>query len=160
MVELAKYVAPPNTIQGVDISPGMLVIARQTLDNARVTNVELSEGSAAELHFPDNTFDVLYNAYMLDLIPLADMPRIVNEFKRVLKPGGRLILLNMSKRDAQITTWRERLYPLLPPKLALYVIGGCRPVLMEQTVKQAGFSTVMREYLEDQFPSEIVTAIK
>jgi demethylmenaquinone methyltransferase/2-methoxy-6-polyprenyl-1,4-benzoquinol methylase len=88
------------------------------------------------------------------------MPRIVNEFKRVLKPGGRLILLNMSKRDAQITTWRERLYPLLPPKLALYVIGGCRPVLMEQTVKQAGFSTVMREYLEGQFPSEIVTAIK
>ena len=92
MTEIAKYVGPPNKVQGVDISPGMLAVARKTLEAAGVTNVELSEGSALELHFPDNTFDVLYNAYMLDLILLADMPRILNEFKRALKPGGRLIL--------------------------------------------------------------------
>jgi ubiquinone/menaquinone biosynthesis C-methylase UbiE len=147
-------------VQGIDISPGMLTIARQTLQAAGINNVELSEGSAAMLRFPDETFDVLYNGYMLDLIPLADMSAILAEFKRVLKPGGRLVLLNMSKPDERTKTLRETLYPLLPPKVALYLIGGCRPVLMERPVEQLGFGHVTREFLPGKFPSEIVIAVK
>jgi demethylmenaquinone methyltransferase/2-methoxy-6-polyprenyl-1,4-benzoquinol methylase len=158
LVELAMRV---NTVvQGVDISPGMLAVARQTLQAAGITNVELAEGSAAKLRFPDETFDVLYNGYMLDLIPLADMTAVLAEFKRVLKPGGRLVLLNMSKLNEQTKTLREYLYPLLPPKVALYLIGGCRPVLMERPVEQLGFSHVTREFLPGNFPSEIVMAVK
>ena len=160
MSQLASKVKPSTIVQGVDISAGMLAVARHTLQEAGITNVELSECSATSLHFPDETFDVLYNAYMLDLIPIAEMPVILNEFKRVLKPGGRMILLNMSKPNEQAKTMRERIYPLLPPKLALYVIGGCRPVLMEKPVRQAGFKNVSREFLAGNFPSEIVTAVK
>jgi len=158
--ELARKVDSSMTVRGVDLSPGMLAVAQDTVRTAGINNVILSEGSATNLKFPDNTFDVLYNAYMLDLIPLAEMPKILNEFKRVLKPGGRLVLLNMSKPDAQTITLRERLYPLLPPKLALYFIGGCRPVLMEQSVRQVGFKVIEREFMSGKFPSEIVTAIK
>jgi demethylmenaquinone methyltransferase/2-methoxy-6-polyprenyl-1,4-benzoquinol methylase len=158
LAEIARRV---NTVvQGIDISPGMLMVAHQTLQAAGVTNVELSEGTAAKLRFPDETFDVLYNGYMLDLIPLADMAAILAEFKRVLKPGGRLVLLNMSKPNEQTKTLREYLYPLLPPKVALYLIGGCRPVLMEQPVEQLGFRHVTREFLSGNFPSEIVIAVK
>jgi len=158
--QLAQKVDPSTVVQGVDLSPGMLAVARNTLQTAGITNVTLSEGSATNLTFPDETFDVLYNAYMLDLIPLAEMPKVLNEFWRILKPGGRLVLLNMSKPDAQTTTLRERLYPLLPPKLALYLIGGCRPVLMEKPVQQAGFQGIEREFVPGKFPSEIVTAVK
>ena len=115
-----RHGARSNTIQWVDLSPGMLTVARQTLDNAGVMNVELSEGNAAKLHFPDNTFDVLHNGHILDLIPLVEITGIITAFKRVLKPGGRLILLNMSRRDAQITTWCERVYPLVAPAGAVY----------------------------------------
>lgn len=157
--EIAQKAAP-TVVRGVDLSPGMLAVARETLQEAGVHNVELAEGNATDLHFPDATFDVLYNGYMLDLIPLAQIPVVLAEFKRVLKPGGRLILLNMSKADAHTMTLCERIYPLLPKKFVLYVMGGCRPVLMEKPVKEAGFHSVEREFLPGQFPSEIVTAYK
>ncbi len=160
LAEIARRVDRSNTVQGVDISPGMLKIARQTLQAAGITNVVLSEGSAADLRFPDETFDLLYNGYMLDLVSLTEMTAILAEFKRVLKPGGRLVLLNMSKPDEHTRTLRERLYPLLPPKLALYIIGGCRPVLMERPVEQAGFKHITREFVPGRFPSEIISAAK
>lgn len=97
---------------------------------------------------------------MLDLVPIVEMAPILAEFKRVLRPDGRLVLLNMSKPTNQDRTFRERLYPLLPTKVALYVIGGCRPVLMEPFVREAGFKAVAREFLPGKFPSEIITAVK
>lgn len=160
LAALARAVDRSNSVHGVDLSPGMLEVARQTLAAAGLDNVSLSEGSASKLDFADGSFDVLYNAYMLDLIPLAEMPGILQEFSRVLKPGGRLILLNMSKPDASSRTVREYLYPLLPPRLALYAIGGCRPVLMAPIVEQAGFRRVEREFLPGKFPSEIITAVR
>ncbi len=41
-----------------------------------------------------------------------------------------------------------------------YLVGGCRPVLMEQPVKDAGFVEVQREYIPHIIPSEIVVARK
>lgn len=52
---------------------------------------------ARELSFPDETFDLVYNAYIFDLMDAEDFPVILSEFWRVLKPGGRLVLVNMSK---------------------------------------------------------------
>lgn len=158
MTEIARRIDSAVRVEGVDLSPGMLAVAQQNLSAAGLRHVHLSEMSASELHFPDASFDVLYNGYMLDLIPLAQMPVILNEFKRVLKPGGRLVLLNMSKPDAAHRTMRERIYGHLPPQVLLYILGGCRPVLMQTLVQEAGFTQVEREFLGGKFPSEIVTA--
>lgn len=159
LTEIARRIDPATVVEGVDLSPGMLEIARENLSQAGIQHVHLAEMSAADLHFPDATFDVLYNGYMLDLIPLAQMPVILREFKRVLKPGGRMVLLNMSKRDAASVTPRERLYQHVPPQVLLWVLGGCRPVLMGATARQVGLVQVEREFLGGSFPSEIVTAI-
>lgn len=160
LLEIVKRVDRDNVVHGVDLPAGMLQIARQTIAAAGFTNVDLSEADARRLRFPDDTFDVLYNGYMLDLIPLDGMGAILAEFRRVLKPGGRLVLLNMSKRDERALTMRERLYQSLPPSFVLYFMGGCRPVLMEQPVKQAGFREVERQFVDGKFPSEIVTGLK
>ncbi len=117
-------------------------------------NFDLREGDARHLPFPDETFDVLYNSYMLDLIPLADLLLVVKEFHRVLKEGGRLVLVNLSKMDAS-PVFYEKLYRRMP-----YLLGGCRPVVMGAFVKGAGFSEVKREFLRLPLPSEIVTAVK
>ena len=123
------------------------------------SNYELREADCRKLPFEDNTFDVLYNGYMLDLIPLDDLAVVVAEFKRVLKPGGRIILLNMSKADEKITR-QEELYARLPARFVLYFFGMCRPVLMEGLVKEFGFEQISRTFLKGVVVSEIITAIK
>lgn len=160
LTELAKRVGPQTTIHGVDLSPGMVDMTRQRVSKAGFSRLDLRQADARRLPFKDGQFDVVYNAYMLDLIPEADMAGILAEFKRVLKPGGRMVLLNMSKPSLHIKDSRERLYQWLPRLVTLYLLGGCRPVLMEPSVHQAGFMDVERVFLGGMTPSEIVLARK
>ncbi len=159
-LELARRVGKDTSLYGMDISTGMLELTGQRLRANGFTQFELKEGSASQIPFETSAFDVLYNGYMLDLIPEQEMPGILAEFKRVLRPGGRLVLLNMSKPDRTTIIFREKLYRLLPPGFVLYVMGGCRPVLMEDLVRKAGFSSVQRTFVAGKAPSEIVTAIR
>jgi ubiquinone/menaquinone biosynthesis C-methylase UbiE len=158
LTEILKSVDRATVVCGVDLSPKMLEKARRRVSAAGYTNVGLQEADARQLPFPDGTFDVLYNSYMLDLIPLKDLPVVLGEFRRVLKPAGRLVLVNMSKENEGALTWYERLYQRLPARLVAYLLGGCRPALTEGLVKQAGFSEVKRDYIRSILPSEIVTA--
>ena len=158
-VEIARRVGKEAVFSGMDISTSMLALTEQRLRSSGFSQFVLKEGSATQIPYSSNTFDVLYNGYMLDLIPEEEMPGILAEFKRVLKPGGRMILLNMSKADQETVLFRERLYQFLPPKLVLYLMGGCRPVLMEDLTLRAGFHQVRRTYLGGKAPSEIVTAM-
>ncbi len=160
LLEIARRVGKETTVYGMDISSGMLQLTEQRLHSNGFSQLELKEGRAQNIPFADNRFDLLYNGYMLDLIPEEEMPGILAEFKRVLRPGGRMVLLNMSKPDSQTVIFREKLYRVLPPSLVLYVMGGCRPVLMGDLVKKAGFSSVTRTYIAGKAPSEIVVAMK
>jgi len=158
LTEILKRVDRTTVVCGVDLSPKMLEKARRRVSAAGYANLDLREADTRELPFPDGVFDVLYNSYMLDLIPLGDLPVILGEFRRVLKPGGRLVLVNMSKEDGSGRTWWERLYRWLPARWVPYLLGGCRPVLVEGLVSEAGFREVKREYVHHIIPSEIVTA--
>ena len=66
----------------------------------------------------------------------------------------------MSKEEECGCTWWERLYMLLPKALVPYLLGGCRPVVMESMVKDAGFYDVRREFIHNIIPSEVITAKK
>ena len=158
LLEILKRVDKANVVYGMDLSPRMLEKARHAVAKAGFTNVNLRQGDARSLPFDDNTFDVLFNSYMLDLIPLDDMPVVLNEFRRVLKSSGRLVLVNMSK-DQEITVW-ERLYRATPSRLVPYLYGGCRPVLMAEHVRAAGFRDVQREFIKNIIPSEVVVGRK
>jgi ubiquinone/menaquinone biosynthesis C-methylase UbiE len=159
ILELAKRVGNDTCIYGVDLSTSMLRLSEEKLMQAGFQNFELRQADCRELPYEKDTFDVLYNGYMLDLIPLDDLNGVLEEFKRVLKPGGRLILLNMSKKDEQITR-SEKLYRSLPAVFVLYFFGMCRPVLMEEMVKKTGFIDVSRTFLDRIVASEIVIASK
>lgn len=160
LLEILKRVDRKETVYGVDLSGKMLARARRRVEAAGYTNFDLREADARQLPFADGIFDVLYNSYMFDLLPLGDMRVVLNEFRRVLKPGGRLVLVNLSKRDGGRLTWAERLYRRLPARWVPYLFGGCRPVLVEKLVKDAGFSDVTREFIAHLIPSEIVVARK
>lgn len=155
-LKILKKVDKDNTVFGIDLSPKMLEKTRKLVTKNGFSNFGLKEGNARKLPYPDETFDILYNSYMLDLTPLADIPIVLKEFHRVLKKGGRLVLVNFSKKDSS-PVFAETLYKLSP---SLWF--GCRPILTEPYVKEAGFEDTKREVPKFFFslPSEIVTATK
>jgi ubiquinone/menaquinone biosynthesis C-methylase UbiE len=79
------------TVTGIELSPAMLAIARQrAADLGRDAN--LQEGNAERLPFGDASFDTVVCALALCTIP--DPVTAIGEMKRVLVPGGRLLLLD------------------------------------------------------------------
>jgi ubiquinone/menaquinone biosynthesis C-methylase UbiE len=79
------------TVAGVDLSPEMLALAKKhAAELAR--EADLREGDAAHLPFPDASFDTVVCALSLCSIP--DPVRAIAEMRRVLVPGGRLLLLD------------------------------------------------------------------
>ncbi|HAE82138.1 MAG TPA: hypothetical protein DDW33_00705 [Ktedonobacter sp.] len=159
-LEIIKKVNRSNTVHAVDLSPKMVNATRRLIKAAGYSNFDLHVADARQLPFQDETFDVVYNSYMLDLTLLNDIPVVLGEFRRILKPGGRLILVNMSKPHDNSLTWFEQLYSRLPAGWVPYLFGGCRPVLMEIPLKAVGFCNIKREYLRHIMPSEIVLANK
>lgn len=74
-------------ITGVDLSPGMLAVARETYPELR-----FDVGSMTDLATPDGTLAGLVAWYSIIHIPPALLPGVLAEFHRVLAPGGRLLL--------------------------------------------------------------------
>jgi ubiquinone/menaquinone biosynthesis C-methylase UbiE len=104
-LNLAHYPADLQ-LTGLDLSPEMLELAASRAA-ALGRPVELKEGDAQELPFPDSCFDSVVCTYSLCSVP--DVPRAISEMKRVVKPGGRLILLDHVRSSATPIFWFQRL---------------------------------------------------
>ena len=139
-VGLAQGVGPVGRVDALDLSESMLEQARIKMEKRGLSDrVHFRQGNASELPYPEAAFDVLYNGYMFDLIPLDGFLPILREFARVLKPGGKLVLVNMSKPDER-KTFFETIYE------KGWAVMPCRPVLMRPFLEPAGFTDVHRLY--------------
>ncbi len=147
---------PRGRTVGVELADAMLRRTRARLRSAGLDQVEVLSADARDLPFSDASFDLLVNSYMLDLLPRDDIPRVLGEFQRVLKPGGRLVLSNMTKGR----THRHRIWDALYAH-GLVLTANCRGVLAAPVLHTLGFEQITREYLAQMsFPTEIVTARK
>ena len=145
---------PDGRNVGVDITPAMLEKARMKAAKTGSSNYQLLIGDAYHLEFPDGEFDLVMNNYMFDLLPEKDFIPVLRQFKRVLKPTGRIILINMTKREHFYQRFWETVYQINPAWL-----GGCRGVLAAQAIHAAGFANLRRETISQfGFPSEIISA--
>ena len=91
-ISLLSY-RPGNRIVGIDISAGMLRRALARVAEHKLTNVEaLAVMDAKHLAVPDASFDVVVAQYVITAVP--DPEATLDEFIRVLKPGGEIILVN------------------------------------------------------------------
>ncbi len=142
-IEIAKRLNKGQAFHAVDLTEAMIARAKRRLENYGLADrVDIQVGDARRLPFPDATFDVIYNGYMFDLLDSEEFPKVFSELKRVLKPGGRLVLVNMSKNTHRKTLY-ERLYE---GSLLGFASGGCRPVILGAIVEKAGFENVTRQY--------------
>jgi phosphatidylethanolamine/phosphatidyl-N-methylethanolamine N-methyltransferase len=111
-ISLPQY-APNLRIFGTDISEGMLDKAKARVKNLRLKNVEgLAVMDAEKLEFPDNSFDVVMAQYVVTAVPNPEAA--MDEFARVLRPGGEIILLSRVSADAGLRRFIEqRLQPVV-----------------------------------------------
>ncbi|HEX5132569.1 MAG TPA: bifunctional demethylmenaquinone methyltransferase/2-methoxy-6-polyprenyl-1,4-benzoquinol methylase UbiE [Candidatus Krumholzibacteria bacterium] len=101
-------------IAGVDPSPGMLAVGHEKLIREGLTGrIQLVEGDALALPFADASADVVSIAFGLRNLP--DYAQGVREMARVLKPGGRLVVLEfLPPRGAALLAYRVYLGTILP----------------------------------------------
>jgi ubiquinone/menaquinone biosynthesis C-methylase UbiE len=134
----------------------MLTKAKSKLSKQPNQNYSLEIGSAFDIKIDNHTVDILFNNYMFDLIPFNQMGSIINEFFRVLKPGGKLVLVNMTKAERLGAGLYERIYRIYP-----LLMGGCRGVQQNNLLTEYRFKVITREYVQQMlFPSEVILAIK
>jgi demethylmenaquinone methyltransferase/2-methoxy-6-polyprenyl-1,4-benzoquinol methylase len=139
-VDLARAVGSSGSVDALDLSDAMLGQAQAKLGKLGLSSrVTFKQGNARSLPYPDATFDVLYNGYMFDLIPIAGFLPILKEFARVLKTGGKIVLVNMSKPGSK-KTFYESIYE------KGMAVMPCRPVLMSPLLEPAGFTGITRLY--------------
>lgn len=143
----------PNGMNtGIDLTMEMLNRARRKAKKLGIGNYTLEPGDAYNLPYPEGTFDVVLNNYMFDLLPEQDFPHLLSGFFRVLKPGGRLVMANMTKPQKWYSAIPELVYRIRPS-----LLGGCRGVYLLPYLESAGFSETQREYISQMmFPTEVL----
>ena len=143
---------PSGRNVGIDLTDAMLGRARK---KALATGIafELSIGDARSLAFEDGAFDMVWNANMLGLVPEESFAAILGEMFRVLRPGGRLVLVTMVRPKGAIANAFYQVVPIW--------FGGWRDIGIEPFVARAGFEVVAREVVTQLgVPSEILIAQK
>ncbi len=106
-ISLPQY-APHLRIVGTDISEAMLRKAKRRVAELRLKNVEgLAVMDAEKLEFPDDSFDVVMAQYVVTAVPNPEAA--LDEFARVLRPGGELIILTRVSADAGMRRFIEPL---------------------------------------------------
>jgi len=155
LVQLARRNPHGRTI-GVEVADGMLAKTRRRLAREGLAGVEVLQADARELPFAEESFDLIVNSYMLDLLPRDEIPRVLAGFQRLLRPGGRLVMSNMTLGERRPHRIWDGLYAR-----GIVLTANCRGVLAAPVLADLDFVGIEREYSAQLgFPTEIVIARK
>jgi demethylmenaquinone methyltransferase / 2-methoxy-6-polyprenyl-1,4-benzoquinol methylase len=94
-IALAQAVGEDGEVYGLDFSKNMLKIGQEKVDSLELKNVKLIHGNAMNLPFEDDTFDYVTIGFGLRNVP--DYMQVLNEMRRVTKPGGKVVCLETSQ---------------------------------------------------------------
>ena len=155
---IVESVGPKGKTYGIDISTGMMKISKKRLEKAGLEDrVKLFCGDAASLPFDDSTFNAVFMSFTLELFDTPEIPKVLEQIKRVLKPEGRLAVVSISKEDGESIFLR--LYEWTHNKWPKYV--DCRPIYVEQSLIDAGYQIKSKEKVKIfRLPAEIIVAVK
>ncbi len=147
---------PDGRNVGLDLSPDMLNRARKRLAKRFTAGFELIESDMFNNAFDDESFDLLINNFMIDLLPVDLFGRVAAEFYRLLKPGAALVTATFAdgpKAYHRFWAWVAQKFPGL--------LTGCRPVAIAGYLSEAGFTIEKQVQIsQNTFPSEIIKARK
>jgi demethylmenaquinone methyltransferase/2-methoxy-6-polyprenyl-1,4-benzoquinol methylase len=146
---------PAGTTLGVDATPAML---RRARGRAQATNpsadVRLIRGDATALPLPADTADAVFSSYTLDTMDGCARLQAVQEIRRVLRPGGRLVVVTMTEPERERGLFWTRLAHRAPA-----LLGYARPIDVRPQLQHLGFTSLRHTTIYQwAFPSVIVSA--
>jgi ubiquinone/menaquinone biosynthesis C-methylase UbiE len=139
VVALAQSIGDSGKVYGMDISEGMFNIAQARVRDAGLSKrVELRCGDAVKLPFARSFFDAVFMSFTLELFDTPEIPTILRECHRVLRSGGRICVVALSKRGK--ASWVMRLYEWAHRRFPKYV--DCRPIFVRKALEAAAFQVL------------------
>ena len=155
---IAKLVGPAGKVYGIDISPEMIEKTKKRLEKEGLANrAELCCGDATCLPFEGSTFDAVFMSFTLEVLDTPEIPGMLAQIKKLLKQGGRLGVIDMSKENGESVFLK--VYEWLHNKCPKYV--GSRPIYAEQCLIDAGYRIKSKEKIKIyRLPAEIIVATK
>jgi len=136
LATLAQAVGPEGRVLGIDISDSMVAMTRELLDKQDLADrAELQCGDAEHLPYDDGSLDAVVMIFTLELFDTPAIPRVLAECRRVLRSGGRIVVVGISKEGKQglmikAFEWTHRHFPNLM---------DCRPIYIRRALEAAGF---------------------
>jgi ubiquinone/menaquinone biosynthesis C-methylase UbiE len=122
----------------VDISDGMLAVAGERLrQDGLDARVDLQRADAAKLDFLEaDSLDGIFMSFTLELFDNPEIPRVLQECHRVLRPGGRVANVSMTKTTPP--GMAVRIYEWFHVHMPDY--ADCRPIFARHALEQNGFA--------------------
>jgi ubiquinone/menaquinone biosynthesis C-methylase UbiE len=141
LVALGEAVRPAGRVYGLDLSTGMLAVARARVSEAGVSPwVMLICGDGAALPLGSGLFDAIVMSFTLELFGTPEITVVLEACRRVLKPGGRLGVVAMATAErptlmSRLYAWAHRRWPHLV---------DCRPIPLERVLEASNYSVTFR----------------
>jgi ubiquinone/menaquinone biosynthesis C-methylase UbiE len=155
---IATLVGQNGKAFGIDISQGMIQKTKERLGKTSLLNrVDLYLGDAGKLPFKDKSFDKVFISFTLELFDTPEIPEILREISRVLKPDGKLGIVGLSKTKGN--SMAVKVYEWAHNKWPKYI--DCRPIYITETIQETGFKIIRSNYSRLVImPVEIIVATK
>ena len=157
LVSLAKAVGPKGRVLGLDLSDKMTKIAKEHLAQAGLLErARIRRGDAAQLPYPTGSVDGVFMSFTLELFDTPEIPKVLDECKRVLRRGGRIVVVGMSKdgpKDPLVNVfeWTHKHFPKFL---------DCRPIYVRRAMEEAGLSVRKALTRHMWIPVEIILGVK
>lgn len=148
LTELARSVGTSGRVSGVDISQGMHDISeRRVREAGYASQIELKVAAIPPLPYADESFHAVSMSFVLELFPLEQIPAVLAEIARVLRPAGRVSVVSMATtRDGESDSVLEHTYKWLHKHFPHIV--DCQPIDVDNLVRDAGFVDVHESRME------------
>jgi ubiquinone/menaquinone biosynthesis C-methylase UbiE len=157
LVSLARAVGPAGRVFGLDLSERMASLATKNLVKAGLLDrARIRRGDATRLPYADASLDAVFMSFTLELFDTPEIPMVLAECRRVLRPGGRITVVGMSKEGPKdplvnVFEWAHKHFPKFM---------DCRPIHVRRALEAAGFA--IRKALTKHMwvPVEIILGVK
>ncbi len=121
---------------GLDLSIGMGNAAKRNLSKTGLAErMALVQSDTLPIPFPRGSFGGIFSSFTLELFDSPELPRVLKECRRVLKGGGRLVIVSLSKDDPLPLI--GRIYEALHNRYPMLL--DCRPIPARELLENAGF---------------------
>jgi ubiquinone/menaquinone biosynthesis C-methylase UbiE len=157
LAALAKTVGPEGKVYGLDLSDRMVRLAKKDLaELGLLERTRLRCGDAARLPYETGTMDGVFMSFTLELFDTPEIPKVLNECKRALRIGGRIVVVGMSKQGDRkpmigVFEWAHKHFPNFI---------DCRPIYVRQALENAGFKIKKALMKHMWIPVEIILGVK